>query len=354
MRIGSLALGLAIAAVQIEAPQAASPAKQPITISFGLAAGGKSVDCGHDIAELGAAKLPAKLRDARFYISAPALIDKAGKEVPIELERNDWQYANVALLNFADKSGSCKGMSALNDSVKGTAPPGRYQGFSFVVGVPSMTKGENGKDVALNHSNFATAPAPLDIQSMSWNWQAGRKFMKIEVDPEGGVTRKPPPPKPASRETPPTGAPDAKSDLAKADTPPTEPVKVNADGTITVVTWMLHLGSTGCKGDPLTGEIISCASPNRIPVKLSSFDPATQRVVLDLEALVAGIDLSHDKGGATGCMSGPVDPECAPIFENIGLNLTETAPDANDAGRPSGRVSKVFRAASKTLMGASK
>lgn len=365
MRARSFALGLAILAAPVWTSQAASPAKQSITISFGLTAGGGSVDCGHDLKGLGRQKVDAKLHDARFYISAPTLIDRTGKEVPIELEKSDWQYANVALLNFAGKAGSCNGMSALNDSIKGTVPPGRYRGLSFIVGVPSLIKGDDGKDVVLNHSNFATAPAPLDIQAMAWNWQAGRKFMKIEVDPTGGVTRQPLPPKQArlaSNEVLAPGASDAnakpdiaKSDAAKSDRgkamepSPADAAKLNPDGTITVVTWTLHLGSTGCKGDPLTGEITSCASANRVPVRLESFDPEKQRVILDLGSLLSETDLNRDWGGATGCMSAPSDPECGPIFEKLGLNLKETDVDANDAGKPSKNGSQLFRVETKHI-----
>jgi uncharacterized repeat protein (TIGR04052 family) len=366
---GGFLFGLSIVLALTTASQAASPAKRAVVVSFGLSAGGEGVGCGHDIKGLGKNHVDAKLHDARFYISALALIDRAGREVPIELEQNDWQYADTALLNFADKSGSCKGMTTLNDSVKGTVPPGHYQGLVFTVGVPSLAKGEGGKDVVLNHSNFATAPAPLDIQAMAWNWLAGRKFMKIEVDPEGGVTRPPLPQRSKqTASTAPTSTSDAadsadpaKLDPAKLDptkldptkldptkSDPPEAVRVNADGTVTVATWMLHLGSTGCKGDPLTGEIISCSSANRIPVRFAAFNPEKQRVTLDLETLFAGIDLNRDAGGATGCMSGPFDPECAPIFEKLGLNLKETAPDANDAGKPSKTGIQIFRVESKS------
>jgi hypothetical protein len=42
-------------------------------------------------------------------------------------------------------------------------------------------------------------------------------------------------------------------------------------------------------------------------------------------------------------MSGPADPECAPMFDNLGLRLKETAPDANDAGQSAGAPTKIFR-----------
>lgn len=354
--------GLAAIGVAHAANKSNASDRQPVEIRFALTAGDQPVECGRDIAGLGTGGQPAQLRDARFYISSPTLIDAAGREVPIELEQSDWQFANLALLDFENKTGKCSGSADVNDTIKGSAPRGRYKGFSFVIGVPSLAHDKDGKDVVLNHSNFATAPAPLDLQSMSWNWQAGRKFIKIEVDPEGGVTRPPLKPKKPADAANDAGAQgdkggdkggDKSGDKAgdksdgappMADAPKTAPLRVNEDGTITVSTWMLHLGSTGCRGDAVKGEITSCANPNRIPVKLASFDSARQRVVLDLKQLFAGIDLGKDKGFSTGCMSGPADPECAPMFENLGLRLKETAPDANDAGQPASAPTKIFRA----------
>jgi hypothetical protein len=339
---GLAAIGVAHAA-KIDANE-----RQQVAIRFALGAGDQPVECGRDISGLGTGGQPAQLHDARFYVSAPALIDAAGHEVPIELEQNDWQYANLALLDFENKTGKCIGTADVNDTIKGSVPRGRYKGVSFVIGVPSVIQDKDGKDVVLNHSNFATAPAPLDLQSMTWNWQAGRKFVKIEVDPEGGVTRPPPPPKNPAAAANGAGAPagdkpDGGAPLM-ADAPKTAPLRVNSDGTITVSTWMLHLGSTGCRGDATKGEITSCTNPNRIPVKLVSFDSAKQRVVLDLKPLFASIDLGKDQGFSTGCMSGPADPECTPMFENLGLRLKESAPDANDAGQSTGAPTKIFRA----------
>lgn len=325
-------------------PNGHQTGKQSVAIRFALVAGRQPAECGRDIHGLGTGGKAAQLHDARLYVSDVALIDGAGRETPVELEQNEWQYASVALLDFENKTGKCVGTESVNDTIRGVAPTGRYKGVSFVVGAPSLAKGPDGKEVVLNHSNFATAPAPLDLQSMSWNWQGGRKFFKIELDPEGGVTRPPPPPRPTppnvGASAPSTDKPDAP---AMADAPKAAPLRVNDDGTITVATWMLHLGSTGCRGDAVKGEITSCASPNRIPVRFSSFSPARQKIVLDLEALFAGIDLGRDKGFSTGCMSGPGDPECVPMFENLGLRLKETAPDANDSGKPSGVATKIFR-----------
>ncbi len=363
MRTTSLLFGLPILLAAAGAAQAAEQARQSVSIRFALVAGGSRVECGKDIPGLGVNKINAKLRDARFYVSTPALIDKNGKEVPIALDRNEWQNAYVALLDFENNTGHCRGgNAATNDSIKGTVPVGRYKGLTFTVGVPTLVKGPDGKDIVLNHSNFATAEAPLDIQSMAWNWQGGRKFIKFEIEPEGGVTRQPLPVRAANEGGASEGgkAEGAKADAGKTDAAKPEvaklkdPVQVNADGTVTMVAWMLHFGSTGCKGDPLTGAIISCATGNHAPVRLSSFDPAKNYVVFDVQTMLAGIDLNHDKGGATGCMSGLADPECQQIYESLGLNFNETAPDANDQGKPSGVGAKVFSVGSNVLADAKK
>jgi hypothetical protein len=85
-----------------------------------------------------------------------------------------------------------------------------------------------------------------------------------------------------------------------------------------------------------------------------SFDPAKNHVVFDVQTMLAGIDLNHDKGGATGCMSGLADPECQQIYESLGLNFNETALDANDHGKPSGVGAKVFSVGSNVLADAKK
>ena len=47
-------------------------------------------------------------------------------------------------------------------------------------------------------------------------------------------------------------------------------------------TFFVHIGSTGCTGNPVTGETVSCARPNRMDVEFATFDPARQKVVLDV------------------------------------------------------------------------
>ncbi|PWB83786.1 MAG: metallo-mystery pair system four-Cys motif protein [Methylocystaceae bacterium] len=291
----SAALGLSLAAAV--ATQAAGAKTQAVSVAFAITADGKQVGCGAPLADLGAGHLTAKLHEARFYVYGVKLIDSRGKRAPIALTQSEWQYGDVALLDFKDARGGnapcTEANPAKNTTIVGTAPQGSYVGLEFSVGAP-VESVVDGKTVSINHSNVETAPPPLDIAGMAWNWQAGRRFLAIEVVPPSLVI---------------------KADGGKARG------------------WMVHLGSTGCKGNPATGEIVSCAHENRFTVSFDRFDPKTQRVNFDLTALFDGSDLLSDKGGAVGCMSALDDPECPAVFRQLGLNLTESAPGAGDAGK---------------------
>mgnify|MGYP000010460667 CR=1 FL=1 len=84
---------------------------------------------------------------------------------------------------------------------------------------------------------------------------------------------------------------------------------------------------TTAVGDPEKGvAVTSCGRPNRFEVRLPAFDAATQKVVFDYAALVAGADLLVNGGGPPGCMSGTTDPECTPTFPKMGLDVTSGAP----------------------------
>ena len=178
--------------------------------------------------------------------------------MPVELdERTPWQARGVALLDFEDGSGGCvEGDAALNATVSGRVAPGVYTGLAFRIGVPE----------SVNHDDPATQPAPLAAGTMSWGWLSGYKFLRADLGTEsaGGV---------------------------------------------------LHLGATGCTGDPAT-DSVTCARANRPEVTLAGFDPATSRVVADVGRLFAGVDLES----AGPCHS--AGEACASMFESLGLDLT--------------------------------
>ncbi len=273
-RIAPVLLALVLAGCAAPPPKG----DRPVALRFAMDAA-----CGRDI--VGLAPVPVRLRDARLFVSEVALIDKAGRSVPVTLDQNVWQHQGTALLDFEDATEGCVGTPERNDRITGTGPAGDYKGIAFTIGVPP----------ALNHGPYEQAPAPFDLTAMGWSWQAGRKFIKIELLPQGGVQR-------------PNGAPTG--------------------------AWNLHLGSSGCAGDPVKGEAVACSASNRIPVRLDRFDPARGVIAIDLKALFAGTDLTHDGGGAVGCMSGPADPDCTAIFQTMGLRLKPTAEGAGDGGQP--------------------
>jgi len=253
------------------------PRRQAVAIEFAARAGDAPVRCGRAIAGLGTTAASAQLTDLRFFVSGVRLIRADGRAVAVRL-RADAPFRvtrgrdAVTLIDLEDGTAGCAGGTrATNAFVRGTVPRGRYVGVRWTVGVP----------FALNHTDATTAPAPLNSAAMAWSWQVGRKFAKIEV-----------------------------SDPAAAGAAPWA-----------ARTFFVHLGSTGCVGNPATGATVRCAARNRAGVTLRRFDPRRQRIAVDLRALLAGVDVTANGGGTPGCMASPSDPDCGPVFRAFGLPL---------------------------------
>jgi len=288
--------------------RSAASATQDVTISFDLANAGNQVRCGDPITiantalwdhsadtklttpgATGAQNTAGKLVDTRFYVSNVLLIDAAGNAVPLAFADNGvYQSANgLALIDFGYNSAasgspvSCT--TTYNTTITGKVPPGTYTGVSLTIGVPIRSANFTTK---LNHINTAdtAAPGPLQNSAMAWSWQSGRKFTKIEFQPD---------------------------------------VAIDKIGTATTTKWNVHIGSTGCAGDPTvaTNET-ACTNPNRLALKFDAFNATTQKIVLDVGQLFRQADMTFDGGGAVGCMSGTTDPECAPIFKTMGIDIT--------------------------------
>lgn len=285
-----------------DAPAAASPAaSQAVTLTFDIVAGTTPVRCGTAVTGLGTSSATAQPKDLRFYVSGVKLLKADGTEAAVTLGANDdWTLTsgsdNVTLIDLEDATGSCAaGTAATHATVTGTVAAGTYTGVKFVMGVPS----------ALNHTDYATAAKPLDVAALAWSWQSGRKFAKVEMtDPDGTA------------------------------------------GTWTAKTFNFHLGSTGCTGNPANGEIVSCTAPNRMDVKLASFDAGTQKIALDVAALLAGEDITVNAAGAAGCMSGGTDPECDTLFAAMDLDFN-LAGGATGLPKSGGANQTVFKALAK-------
>lgn len=249
-----------------------------VVLEFAAVAGQTPAQCGTLVTGVGTAAASAQIKDLRFYLSKVALLQADGTETPLALSANDdWNLTvgndQVTLIDLENATGACSGGTPqTNAVVRGTVPAGDYVGVKLTMGVP----------FALNHtlySDVATAKPPLDIGAMAWSWQSGRKFSKIELtDPDG------------------------------------------ASGQWSAKTFAVHLGSTGCTGNPATGETVQCKAPNRMEVRLPSFNPEQQKIAIDLQALLVGNDVTKNFGGAAGCMSGGTDPECAGIFRAMGID----------------------------------
>ncbi len=249
--------------------------------------------------------VPGKMVDLRFFISNVLLWDAAGNAVPLVMTEDANQSKNVALMDFGTNTSTLPACAdstpTLKSAITGFVVPGSYTAISYTLGVPVRSADLS---IKLNHSARSIADTtstgvvagtagpipPLDTVAqpgMSWGWQAGRKFTKIEFVP----------------------------DTAARNSANVAQTKLN-----------IHLGSSGsCTGNPVTGSDTACTMPNRVGIKLGNFSTATDTVKLDLAALYAGSDLTYDGGGAAGCMSGTTDPECAPIFKALGLGFAAGA-----------------------------
>ncbi len=236
-----------------------------VELRFEAVVGSMPFSCASTFSNLGTTMATWTPSDFRFYVHDVALVTESGSPVPVTLDQDGtWQYQNVALLDFENHTGTCSnGTDATNTSIRGThsAPAGtRFTGLRFTLGVPQ----------ALNHRNPATAPSPLNLSTLFWAWQSGYKFLRI-------------------------------------------------DGRTTVPGFNIHLGSTGCTGDPMAGSV-SCTRPNRPMVTLTGFDPTQSVVVADLARLVTTTDVNVSTG-APGCMSDATDPECLTIMPTLGIAM---------------------------------
>ncbi len=249
---------------------AAAQGPTPVTIRVAMTAGGAPVTCASKVTEVGTTKSTVSIIDARFYVSRVRLVRADGGEVPVTLAQDGlWQLDDVALLDFENATGSCaNGTEQTRDVIEGSAPAGEYTGVRFDVGLPFEK----------NHRDQTLQPSPLNLSRLFWSWNAGYKFMRLDIKS--------------------TGQPRG---------------------------WLVHLGSTACTptGSPSTVPV-SCANRNVVTVDLPGFSAARDVVEMDFLSLFAtsNVDVNTDKT-ALGCMSGGTDPECHGLFGQLGLALAD-------------------------------
>lgn len=231
----------------------------PVEVEFDARFVGEPIACS------GLASSPA-MSDLRLYLYDVRVDLADGTSAALMLADDGiWQDGSVAFIDLEDGTGSClNGTPAVNRRLQGSLPAGSgaIAALSFTLGVPET----------VNHADPMLADPPLNNSIMHWHWRSGYKFMRAGVE-----------------------LPD---DAA----------------------W-LHLGSSQCAGT--IGRIEGCSASNRALVRITDFDPARQRIGIDLERLFAPSDLADGQGW--DCQSGPAERQCAPVFQALGLSFTDGA-----------------------------
>lgn len=264
----------------------AKATEQPVSIRFAAKVGQQPFSCGSTYS-LGAPAISMTPADFRFYLSDVVLIESSGKTAPIKLSQDGkWQYQNVALLDFEDKTGACtNGTAETRDRVVGTVPRGNYTGLKFTLGVPFK----------LNHADATLAPSPLNLTGLWWNWQSGYKFLRLDLQTQQAKL----------------SMQNQHSLQGKVHQLGKGHQSADSGG------FPIHLGSTGCRAVP---QSMPCRNPNAASVVLSPFNPAQNMVVADLAQLVASSNLGQNQPQTPpGCMAAPEDKDCLSIMTRLGL-----------------------------------
>ncbi|MDD4965088.1 MAG: metallo-mystery pair system four-Cys motif protein [Gallionella sp.] len=261
---------------------------QQVALKFDAVVGTQTFACGQSYDDIGVTHSRITPSDMRFFVSEIALLNDEGKEVPLTLAQDGiWQYQNIALLDFENGEGACRnGNTGLHTAVTGTIPVGHYRGVRFTLGVP----------FGLNHGDPTIAPSPLNLTSMFWVWQAGYKFVKIDMASSG---------LPQAAATLPTSA-------------------VSSPKTPRAAGFSVHLGSTACASPSLTSPPSECRNPNRVAVRFEHFEVNKNVIVADIASLLqdSNVDVNAPDS-APGCMSASNDADCATVMRAFGLSFND-------------------------------
>lgn len=315
---------------------------QNIAIQFQGQVGNLDFTCGFSYTNLGADLATATPTDFRLYVANAALITTDGTLVPITLTQDGkWQHDVVALLDFENKTHGCaNGTAEMNTQIVGTVPVGDYQGLTFSLGVP----------YDLNHEDATLAPSPLNLTSMWWNWRGGYKFLRVDLDvvaQDPQIPTEQPSPHHHHHSHSSSGqksgahlghsghsAHSGGHSAPRPVTPPATPQHHQPSGEPhsphdhshhgAGSGFLIHLGSTGCLVADGSQQPTSCQNPNQVTVTFPEFDPRQHTVIADLAALVFDNNLmTNAMNTPPGCMSGPEDGDCEPLFENLGITSSQ-------------------------------
>ena len=152
----------------------ACPARQAVELRFEAQVEGAAITCDEPRPLADGRRV--ELVDLRFYVHAIELEDADGRRVPLALDVDEHQQADLALIDLTSDSGSCRNSSAvMRTAIRGSVAPGDYWRVHFRVGVP----------FAANHADPIHAEGPLAALSMHWGWQGGYKFLRADLRLDG-------------------------------------------------------------------------------------------------------------------------------------------------------------------------
>jgi uncharacterized repeat protein (TIGR04052 family) len=273
---------------------------EPFALEFAATAEGAKVACTDAIGGLGPdGSLSVRPSDLRFYVSQLTFWDEDGQALEPALDENDFQYqgrtGQVSLIDLTDDSCAAisggEGTARTNATVTGTVAVDRVASVSFDVGVSQALMRE-----VIGATTAEAAPSPLN--ELHWSWAGGYRHLVFNFAVHDG-----------------------------------------ADGGEGYV----HVGSTDCagKGELALQERDVCGFLNTPQVRIDDFDPGADTVAVDIPGLLASLDFLspiYDPetfeviGEAPGveCHSSPVQPDCAAVFANVGIDIATGDASAAD------------------------
>ena len=289
---------------------------QAVSIPFTASVGTETFECGRTYNSVGVTAADAIGHDARLYVHNVRFVTNDGREVPVIIngdaagaptanQKPGQGDEGLVLIDLRDKSAGCTGGDdgeTLNpdyyDTLSGVADIRNesVRGLRFTVGVPArynhidaqggqpQTDSETGEDIPDTVAVGPLIASGMGAGGMHWSWAAGYVHARLEVQ---------------------------------------VPVA-------TYDTFFIHLGSTDCDGEAIHAER-ECENGNQVHVEIEEFDPSLHAVNVDLLSLLSGNDITVNAGGPAGCMSGLTDPDCAPLFERLGLAFPGADPEAEHA-----------------------
>ncbi len=278
------------------------PDPSTFRLKFAAAYQGTPIGCGDQITGMGPeGTVEVELNDLRFYVSNIKFYGEDGQELAMELDENDFQYSSdagsVALVDLTGTdAGACageglsfpEGTARTNDGVTGTTIVENVHAVSFDVAIPQSLMKE-----VLNSHTAEDAPSPL--REMHWSWAFAYRFFVMNFTMTAG------------------------------DTP--------GEGYV-------HVGSTDCGGDGVRAltDRDECGHPNTPSVMIEGFSLNNDTVMVDIEAILAGLDFQVDAFNdveepvvvpGVACHSSVEQPDCINVFGNFGIIISngQSAPE---------------------------